>query len=326
MCASFPVIEIDEIPPLSPGEHSLIEQHSIINTLGVLRGELQVLGLKLANDEKLFVRGITVCDGMLAALSNRELALGQAARVDVHETIVFSELRSVLADRPDPRTEARRGDFEANLRSVFAILRLRAREILARAAEPDHWATFDPVRVLADLRFFFRAIETNSNGRFRIRFNAAQQEFADYYIDLKIETAAHLSLAMPLAFCDVMRDLISNARKYTLPGGHIVAAVYEDHDYMQFVVTDTGRGIPAGELAKVVQFGERASNVKDVRTYGGGFGLTKAFLLTKQFNGRFWIGSELGAGTRIRIQIPCPKDPTTGVPAPVRAAWKDPEI
>lgn len=39
---------------------------------------------------------------------------------------------------------------------------------------------------------------------------------------------------------------------------------------------------------------------------GGGFGLTKAFLVTKQFGGRFWIRSEIGAGTRIRIEIPRP--------------------
>ena len=42
------------------------------------------------------------------------------------------------------------------------------------------------------------------------------------------------------------------------------------------------------------------------RTMGGGFGLTKAFLVTKQFGGRFWIASEVGVGTRIRIQIPRP--------------------
>jgi signal transduction histidine kinase len=39
---------------------------------------------------------------------------------------------------------------------------------------------------------------------------------------------------------------------------------------------------------------------------GGGFGLTKAFMVTKRFGGRFWIASELGRGTRIRIVIPLP--------------------
>ena len=37
---------------------------------------------------------------------------------------------------------------------------------------------------------------------------------------------------------------------------------------------------------------------------GGGFGLTKAFLVTKQLGGRFWIASDVGVGTRIRIRVP----------------------
>lgn len=41
---------------------------------------------------------------------------------------------------------------------------------------------------------------------------------------------------------------------------------------------------------------------------GGGFGLTKAFYITKQFGGRFFIASECGVGTRIRILLPRPSD------------------
>ena len=58
----------------------------------------------------------------------------------------------------------------------------------------------------------------------------------------------------------------------------------------------------------MVQFGQRASNVGEVRTMGGGFGLTKAFLVTKQFGGRFWLASQLEVGTRVRIQIPRPSE------------------
>jgi len=101
-----------------------------------------------------------------------------------------------------------------------------------------------------------------------------------------------------------MRDLIANARKYTPPGGEITAALYQDAHGTKFLVKDTGRGIPPAEIEQVVHFGKRASNVSTVRTLGGGFGLTKAFLVTKQFGGRFWIGSELGKGTNISIWLP----------------------
>ena len=82
--------------------------------------------------------------------------------------------------------------------------------------------------------------------------------------------------------------------------------MYETTETLKFGVQDTGRGIPSNELQTVVHYGKRGSNVGQVRTLGGGFGLTKAFLVTKQFGGRFWIRSEVGIGTRIRIEIPRP--------------------
>jgi signal transduction histidine kinase len=117
---------------------------------------------------------------------------------------------------------------------------------------------------------------------------------------------------MPLFFKDVMRDLIANARKYTAPGGTINVGVYETDAELRFVVQDTGRGIPPDELQTVVHYGRRGSNVQQVRTMGGGYGLTKAFLVTKRFGGRFWIKSELGVGTRITIIVPRPAAPRAG--------------
>lgn len=45
----------------------------------------------------------------------------------------------------------------------------------------------------------------------------------------------------------------------------------------------------------------------DVRTPGGGFGLTKAFVKTREFGGRFWIASAPGVGTRVRLSLPAPE-------------------
>jgi signal transduction histidine kinase len=161
-------------------------------------------------------------------------------------------------------------------------------------------------RLHADFRTFFAAVEKNGKGRYRIVYNAARKGPQDYYIDIRFEASDGGPLLMPPVFQDSMRDLVANARKYTAPGGSITAALYEDDRALRFVVSDTGRGIPEAELETVVQFGKRASNVGNVRTMGGGFGLTKAFMVTKRFGGRFWIASELGRGTRIRIVIPLP--------------------
>ena len=300
-------IEITEIPPLTPGEQSLLDMHSVVNVLNVLRCELTVLGLMAADNEDYFHEGVAVCEALLGSLHDPAAALREAARVDEFERTVFTELTAKLRTppkMPDPK-EVTEGI--ENLRTVFTILKVRAQEILARAATPDRWEAFDLGQLRSSFLEVFAAIEKNSRGRYRIFYNAARKETQDYYVDFKLEAAdGGTTLWMPPVFHDTMRDLVANARKYTTPGGSITAALYEDDRELRFVVSDTGRGIPELELAQVVQFGKRASNVGDVRTMGGGFGLTKAFLVTKRFGGRFWIASELGLGTRVRIAIPRP--------------------
>jgi signal transduction histidine kinase len=299
-------LEITEIPPLKPNELSLVAMHSLLNVFNVLRGELALIGLTLAHNDTLLARSLALCDELIASLPDASGSLAAAQHVDDHAAAVFAEIDAALASHPEKREDPEIQESLANLNSVFSILGVRARELLARAQHPDRWEEFSVEELRRNFNETFAAFEKNSHGRFRIIFNAALQESRDYYFDFKIESSAGDRLRMPAVFQDVLRDLVANARKYTAPGGHITAALYEDPTMLRVVVRDTGRGIPEEELAAVVHFGQRATNVGDVRTMGGGFGLTKAFLVTKQFGGRFWIASEVGLGTRIRIHVPRP--------------------
>ena len=159
-----------------------------------------------------------------------------------------------------------------------------------------------------------RGLEQTSHGRYRFVQNLALQEGNAYYLDLKFASARGSGITMPVVLKDVLRDLIANARKYTPPGGQIRAALHAGPEGVRLVVEDTGRGIPRDEITKVVRFGERGSNVGDVRTLGHGCGLTKAFVVTQKLGGRFWIASEQGRGTRVRLWIP----PQASGPEPLR--------
>jgi signal transduction histidine kinase len=299
-------VEIEQIPPLSPGQISLVNLHSVLNVLSVLHGELTLLGFSLADDPDLLRPALEICDRVRADLVDPEASLRHAATI--HETSAEIE-RMVLeqiARHPEKAALEENRESLENMRSVFRVFEVRAREILARAREPDAWQEFVVDDLRADFRTVFDAIEKNSRGRFGIAWNIAQQQDKDYYLDLAIEGDGGGRLSMPPVFKDVMRDLLANARKYTAPGGMISAGLHASPEALRFTVQDSGRGIPPEELESVVHFGRRGSNVAEVRTMGAGFGLTKAFLVTKQFGGRFWIRSALGAGTRIRIEIPRP--------------------
>jgi signal transduction histidine kinase len=118
---------------------------------------------------------------------------------------------------------------------------------------------------------------------------------------------------MPTIFQDVLRDLLANARKYTKPGGRITAGLRQNSDLLRFLIIDNGIGIPPAEILNVVKFGYRASNVADRVTHGGGFGLTKAFYVTRKFGGQMWVDSAgvEGKSTRVEICIPLPESLTT---------------
>ncbi len=301
-----PEQEIVAIPPLGPGQASLLDMHSVLNVLNVLYGELTLLGFALADDGDLLDPALVVCERFRAALTDPANSLREAAGLDESVATIERALQAELARSPAKRDDPAVQDSLANIRSVFAILAVRAREVLARAQAPNVWVDLPIGELRADFHRVFDAIEKNSHGRYRIIYNLARQEPSDYYIDFVIESTDGRVVSLPPVFMDVMRDLLANARKYTPPGGTINAGLYETPAALHFTVQDTGRGIPPDELQTVVHYGKRGSNVAEVRTMGGGFGLTKAFLVTKQFGGRFWIRSELGIGTRIRIEIPRP--------------------
>lgn len=299
-------VEITEIPALSPGESSLLDMHSLLNVLNVLYGELSLLGLTLGDDPELLQPALAACDRFRADLGNAAASLRHAQILPETVAAIQRVVAEELDRRPARKEEPEVRDSLANLQSVFKVLDVRSREILARSRTPGEWVDLPIEDLRADFREVFAAIEKNSRGRYRIIYNLARQEAADYFINFDIESANPSVVSMPLIFKDVMRDLMANARKYTPPGGTINAGLYETAETLKFSVQDTGRGIPAEELQTVVHYGKRGSNVGQVRTLGGGFGLTKAFLVTKQFGGRFWIRSEVGIGTRIRIEIPRP--------------------
>jgi signal transduction histidine kinase len=299
-------VEIREIPPLPPKQAAQVDLHSVLNILNVLHGELTLLGIALEDAPDLFCEAHALCERMRDDLVEPAAALRHAQSIGETATRIRTIVSRGLDRHPHRRDDPGILESLANIDSVFRVFGVRAREILARAREPAAWLDIPVEALRADLQTFLAAIEKNGRGRFRIVQNAASQGPTDYCLHLAIESANHRSLLMPLVFKDVVRDLLANARKYTSPGGLLSLGLRDTGSGLALVVQDTGCGIPPDEIERVVLPGVRGSNVGDVRTMGAGFGLTKAFLVTKQFGGRLWIRSELGRGTRVRIEIPRP--------------------
>lgn len=291
---------------LSDTEFEQMQLHSVMNLLTIINGDLQVYQATIEDDPGL--DAVVVATFALAAdlRAGRTDGFSPEALAVLGDSIL-SNLHRIRDQHPNLfQTEEDQLVFE-NFDSIFSIFRERVEEIRMRLLFPDRWETFSVVDFEADFRRFFMAVEKNSKGRYRIVYNIADQNESDYYIKMTVESTANGTIRIPILLKDTIRDLLANARKYTPPGGSIQAGLIQDENRLRFVVHDTGVGIPADELALVPKFGYRATNVRHMKTMGGGYGLTKAWWVTRHFGGEMTIESEMGRGTRVSIDVPLPE-------------------
>jgi heavy metal sensor kinase len=102
----------------------------------------------------------------------------------------------------------------------------------------------------------------------------------------------------------LLSNLLSNAIKYTPAGGSIGVSVFQRDGFVDLVVQDTGRGIPAEHLPHVF---DRLYRVPDgARTPDQGLGLGLSFVswIAKVHGAKVKVESTPGSGTRFTVTFP----------------------
>ncbi len=104
----------------------------------------------------------------------------------------------------------------------------------------------------------------------------------------------------------VLINLISNAIKYTPPGGEIVAGAGKENGQARLTVQDNGPGIPAEALPHIFERFYRTEKSRTRSSDGKGFGLglSIAYWIVKHHNGDITVDSTEGQGTRFCIWLP----------------------
>jgi len=99
----------------------------------------------------------------------------------------------------------------------------------------------------------------------------------------------------------VMDNLISNALRYTPPGGEVTLRVREEPERVILEVEDTGSGIPPEELPRIFERFQRVDTSRHSESGGSGLGLAIVKALVEAQGGKVVAESEVGKGTRISI-------------------------
>ena len=100
-------------------------------------------------------------------------------------------------------------------------------------------------------------------------------------------------------------NLLSNALKYTDPGGKISVAVASRKDgFAQVSIQDSGIGIPEHELDQIFSEFYQVDHLRDASLGGTGIGLALTKRLVEMHGGSIGVHSQLGEGSRFFFTLP----------------------
>ncbi len=106
----------------------------------------------------------------------------------------------------------------------------------------------------------------------------------------------------------VLRNLISNAIKYTHQNGEIKINAKQNDNNVIITVTDTGVGIDSEKLQKIFCINEKSSTIGTENETGTGLGLILCKEFVEKHDGKIWAESEEGKGSKFIFLIPCRSD------------------
>jgi two-component system, NtrC family, sensor histidine kinase KinB len=118
-------------------------------------------------------------------------------------------------------------------------------------------------------------------------------------VDVPVETPN--VLADPTRIGHVFSNLLTNALKYTVPGGKVRISAEPLEKYVRFVVEDTGIGIPPEYLGRIFERFYRVP--RDNQPSGAGLGLAIAKEIVDAHGGTMEVQSKPGEGSRFTFTL-----------------------
>lgn len=238
------------------------------------------------------------------AAANAELR-GLSEMKSVFVSVAAHELRnplSVILGYADILLEQATGSLTAGQRDNLEIVKRSSLHLLEITNGLLDLARID----LGRLDLFLHPLALESLIQAVVREFRPQLDAAGQRIGVSIAPDLPYALADEARAFQIIRNLVSNAHKYTSPGGavHISLGLAGTPDELLVAIEDTGVGIPVDDQTKLFSRFFRASNAAQTGAAGAGLGLHITRLLVELHGGRIWLDSCVGKGTSVFVTFP----------------------
>lgn len=234
-------------------------------------------------------------------------------------------LMAASLDREDQLRRRFAADVAHELRTPLTILRSSVEGMQDEVvpASPDQLASLHEevlrlTRLVGDLETVAAADAAGfSLNLHRVALDRlgmqARADFEDLFatedISLRVEVEPVEVVGDPLRLRQVIDNLLSNALKFTPPGGEVELGIREIDGEAIVTVADDGPGIREDEVLHVFDRFFRGSNA---RAKGSGIGLSVARDLVRAHSGTIAVESKIHRGTTFTVRLPIASTDTRG--------------
>jgi signal transduction histidine kinase len=104
----------------------------------------------------------------------------------------------------------------------------------------------------------------------------------------------------------IFRNLVSNGIKFTPEMGDITITSTLQKSQVEVTVADTGVGIPSENIAKLFRIETAVTTKGTANETGTGLGLILCKEFIEKHNGKIWVESEVGKGSKFKFTLPLP--------------------
>lgn len=132
----------------------------------------------------------------------------------------------------------------------------------------------------------------------------SQFQQKDQHVTVSIADDIPTICGDPVRLLEAIRNLLTNAHKYTPPQGRISISLTSPNNLLRFTVADTGMGISSDDIHQIFEPNFRTRGAIQSGIEGSGVGLSLVRAIIEEHSGKVFVDSQPGEGSTFGFELP----------------------